>query len=481
MPDQPLYRSQVLDHLGLVAGMFDELGIGDVIDQATQQDPQMRDLTVGEAGKAMVLNGLGFVNQALSLVPSFFHNKPTYQLMSPRVTSHQLNDDALGRALDTLYAYGVTELSTLLAASAAKRLGLGATYVHLDSTSFHVDGRYNGDDPPAEHVVHITQGSRRDHRPDLNQVMVALIVAHQAGIPVLMKPLSGNSSDAKSFAQTVSEHIQQVQSTYGTTYLVADSALYSAENLGILQDTHAKWITRVPATVNDAQVALAQADPDMMAPLKTGYRYQTLHATYGDVAQRWLLLYSEPRRLQAQRTVTTRWLKYSAKEVKAFPKLCRTDFACEADARQAVDTFENGLQYTALQEVITVRATPRYDKPGRPKADDIPRRDPSTTLKGLSPRRWRLVRRGWSKRVVLFWPRMNSIRPPLAPLEFFEAYQGQTTGRTRLPIPHKPRVSGRIALPQKARADYGPVDGHDGVFAGLCRVGVPHASGSPGS
>jgi hypothetical protein len=36
MPDQRMYRSQVLDHLGLVAGIFDELGIGDVIDQATQ-------------------------------------------------------------------------------------------------------------------------------------------------------------------------------------------------------------------------------------------------------------------------------------------------------------------------------------------------------------------------------------------------------------------------------------------------------------
>ena len=40
MPDHPTYRSQVLDHLGLVAGMFDELGIGDVIDQATHQDPE---------------------------------------------------------------------------------------------------------------------------------------------------------------------------------------------------------------------------------------------------------------------------------------------------------------------------------------------------------------------------------------------------------------------------------------------------------
>ncbi len=117
------YRSQTLDHLGLVAGMFDELGIGDVIDKATQQNPEMRDLTVGEAVKAMVLNGLGFINQTLYLVPRFFQNKPTSRLIAPRVIPAQLNDDALGRALDTLYDYGVTALYSLIAATAAKRLG----------------------------------------------------------------------------------------------------------------------------------------------------------------------------------------------------------------------------------------------------------------------------------------------------------------------------------------------------------------------
>ena len=86
--------------------MFDELGIGEILDQATHQNPDMRDLTVGEAVKAMVLNGLGFINHALDLVPRFFDTKPTYQLVSPRVTSHQLNDDALGRALDTLMPMG---------------------------------------------------------------------------------------------------------------------------------------------------------------------------------------------------------------------------------------------------------------------------------------------------------------------------------------------------------------------------------------
>jgi transposase len=117
------YRSQIFDHLGLVAGLVDELGMGDVIDQATPQHPELRDLTVGEAVNAMVLNGLGCINQALDLVPRCFQHKPTSRLMAPRVAPEQLNDDALGRALDTLDDDGVTALYRLMAATAAMRLG----------------------------------------------------------------------------------------------------------------------------------------------------------------------------------------------------------------------------------------------------------------------------------------------------------------------------------------------------------------------
>jgi transposase len=371
LPKPPLYRTQVLDHLGLVAGMFDELGIGDVIDQATHQNPEMRDLTVGEAVKAMVLNGLGFINQALYLVPRFFQHKPTSRLISLRVTPEQLNDDALGRALETLYAAGVTELYSLIAATAAQRLGLAPRFAHLDSTSFHVDGRYNSDEEPDEHVIHITRGYSRDQRPDLNQVMLDLIVEHQAGIPVLMKPLSGNSSDATDFGQIIADHMAQLQITYGLTYLVADSALYSAENLQKLAETRTKWITRVPATLREAQAVLAQADPQTMAPLTEEYRYQVVPSTYGGVEQRWVLIHSEPRQPQAQRTVDKQLRLHSEQEVKAWKKLCGTPFACEADARQALAVFEQGLQATVLHS-STVHATPRYGTRGRPRPSAPP-------------------------------------------------------------------------------------------------------------
>jgi transposase len=364
-PQPPSYRTQILDHLGLVAGMFEELGITEVIDQATQQDPAMRIVTAGQAVKAMVLNGLGFINQQLYLVPHFFQNKPISRLIAPGIQASHLNDDTLGRALDTLYAYGVTELYSLIAATAARRLGLTPTFSHLDTTSFHVDGRYNSHEAPDEQVVHITPGYSRDHRPDLNQVMLELIVEHQAGIPVLMKPLSGNSSDAQEFGQVIQDHLAQLHTTYGATYLVADSALYSADNLQKLAETQLRWITRVPATLAEAQAVLAQADPQTMAPLREGYRSRVVTSTYGGVAQRWVLIYSEPRQPHAQRTVDKQWHKHSEQEVKAFKTLCRTAFACEADARQALARLAHDLRATYVVQ-STIHPLPHYAKRGRP-------------------------------------------------------------------------------------------------------------------
>jgi Domain of unknown function (DUF4277) len=88
------YWSQVLDPLGLVAGLVDALGIGDVLDQATHQNPAMRALTGGEAGKAMGLNGLGVIHHARSLGPRGFHKKPPDRRIAPRVAPAQLKDDA---------------------------------------------------------------------------------------------------------------------------------------------------------------------------------------------------------------------------------------------------------------------------------------------------------------------------------------------------------------------------------------------------
>lgn len=104
------YRSQLLDPLGLVAGICDERSIREVLDQAPQPDPALRMVTVGTAVKAMVRNGLGCVNPPLDVVPMFFQHKPLHRLMAPSIDATHLHADPLGRALDPLDAAGVPEL-----------------------------------------------------------------------------------------------------------------------------------------------------------------------------------------------------------------------------------------------------------------------------------------------------------------------------------------------------------------------------------
>jgi hypothetical protein len=108
-----------------------------------------------------------------------------------------------------------------------------------------------------------------------------------------------------------------------------------------------------------------------MLRLKTGYRSQPLRSTYAGIEQRWLLIYSEPRCVQVKGTMRTQWLKPSEQETRAFRKLCRTDFACEADAPTAVNTFENKVSALTLHEVA-IRPLLHSEQPGRPQQGEVP-------------------------------------------------------------------------------------------------------------
>jgi len=59
-------RTLPLDHLGLVAGVFDLLDIADLIDDRIPKIGN-HNLEHSEIIKAMILNGLGFVGQRLYL------------------------------------------------------------------------------------------------------------------------------------------------------------------------------------------------------------------------------------------------------------------------------------------------------------------------------------------------------------------------------------------------------------------------------
>ncbi|AFY71862.1 hypothetical protein Pse7367_3629 [Thalassoporum mexicanum PCC 7367] len=66
-----------LDHLGIVAGLIDEMGLVDCINNSVGRHPK-EIVSPGQVVKAMILNGLGFVSAPLYLFEQFFVGKATF-------------------------------------------------------------------------------------------------------------------------------------------------------------------------------------------------------------------------------------------------------------------------------------------------------------------------------------------------------------------------------------------------------------------
>jgi transposase len=193
METPPNLQVYDLGHLGLVARVLDRIRLVETVDRLVGPRPGEK-VSTGMALKAALLNALGFVASPLYLFGHFFQGKPTEHLLGPGVTPDLLNDDRMGRMLDTLYAAGVTEMFLEVAREARQAFPFPVRTLHADATSFHVHGQYEGLGEEMG-AIRVTYGYSRDHRPDLKQWVMNLVCADTGGIPLLFAPGDGNQSD----------------------------------------------------------------------------------------------------------------------------------------------------------------------------------------------------------------------------------------------------------------------------------------------
>jgi transposase len=64
-------KVEKIDHLGIVAGIVDSIGIGEIINNLLGSEPGEK-VSAGQVVKAMILNGLSMVSQPLYMFPKFF-------------------------------------------------------------------------------------------------------------------------------------------------------------------------------------------------------------------------------------------------------------------------------------------------------------------------------------------------------------------------------------------------------------------------
>jgi len=360
-----------IDHLGIVAGIIDSIGIVEIINELIGVEKSEK-VSAGQVVKAMIINGLGFVSKPLYMFPQYFETIACEHLIGTGVKPEYLNDDKLGRVMDKLFIKGLDTLFFIIALKAAQKFGVSLSTSHLDSSSIHVHGQYNtslpevifenqkvGNNQELEELeeleelavkspkeITITYGYSRDHRPDLKQFIIEMICSGDGDIPIFLKLASGNQADSSCFGQIAVEYQKQLEVN---SLMVADAALYTESNLKMMSEL--RWLCRVPLSIKAAKSLISTlAESEFIDSTIPGYTLASKIQNYAGIEQRWLVVQSQERKESDLHKLTQKITKAESKAVQDLKKLSQERFACEADAIKALSKLSKQFKYHQIHE-----------------------------------------------------------------------------------------------------------------------------------
>jgi transposase len=255
---------------------------------------------------------------------------------------------------------GTTQLFTAIALKAAKKFQVEMNSVHLDSSSISVEGAYKtcqeksqdietDSSYPADEMkaIKIVHGYSRDKRPDLKQFIIDTIVSGDGDVPLYLKIDDGNADDKSVFVARLKEFKNQW--TFDGI-CVADSALYTAENLSAMAGM--KWITRVPLSIKSAREKISAIDDkDWESAQIKGYKIAAVTSEYANIKQRWIVVESDIRKQAALKKIAQQVEKQLESASSSLRKLFRQEFACIADAEIAIKRLSDTWKYHQITEI----------------------------------------------------------------------------------------------------------------------------------
>jgi len=372
------FSSVHIGHLGLIADKIDALGLTELIDSRLPiSEAHGAKVSHGERVAAMILNGLGFIDTRLYLFPEFLSDKPLDRLLNRPVEAEWFNDDASGRCLDAIAAYGVTKLFTELSVTIGKARGLLGKSTHIDTTTLSLFGDYecpvSNDTPEVDD--HSTpwpkQGYAKSGRHDLKQMVLLLATTGAANFPLWMESHSGNASDQATLpaaAVKIREFCKKLADAPDFIY-VGDSAIYA----NILQHSDdMRWISRAPEKVKEVRALVSTPEPDITwVKLANGYSYYATTSDYKDVKQRWIMFFSEAAYHRESKALDKKIKKEEEVQNKAWWHLSNLIFTCRDDATNQAEMQKKTLKLHGV--TFAVVEEKKHPSKGRPKAGDLPK------------------------------------------------------------------------------------------------------------
>lgn len=166
-----------------------------------------------------------------------------------------INDDRIGRALDSLYDADRSSMLTEIVVGAVKEFDINMDEFHNDSTTITFFGEYLdaiGDNKRGKPSLKITYGKNKDHMPDLKQLLWTLTTSDDGCVPVHYMTLDGNTSDTNTHIDMWNA-VEKIKGGPEFIY-VADSKLCVEKVLKYINGKGGEFITILPATrIEDRQ------------------------------------------------------------------------------------------------------------------------------------------------------------------------------------------------------------------------------------
>ena len=251
--------------LAVTSWVLDSIDLIGIVNSRVRWGPSQCKVAPGDAVKAMIMAMvMGAYRPALENVAGRYTGQPMELYFESVDDPSLLDPDMLARTLTKLHEADAVQLFATVSAALRARWGIETAAVHSDTTSVSVEGRYeNGYDKDGNHLVadedgramvdpvdtmHITHGFSKDHRPDLKQFMEGTAV-NQDGIPLIAKPLDGNTADSE-WNRMALDLLKQTLVDEKIVY-VADSKLINDPLVTSMMDDQVRFLSRCLASFND--------------------------------------------------------------------------------------------------------------------------------------------------------------------------------------------------------------------------------------
>ncbi len=264
VPSRQSYRMTQLP-LAVTSWILDSIDFIGIVNSRVKWDPSQCKVAPGDAVKAMIMTMvMGSYRPALENVAGRFSGQPMELYFESVSDPSQLDPDMLARTLTKLHKADAPQIFASVSVALRARWGIKTVAAHSDTSSVSVEGRYeNGYDEDGNHLtiddegkagvdpidtMHITHGFSKDHRPDLKQFMDGSVV-NQDGIPIISRPLDGNTADSE-WNKMALDLLRQTLIDEKIVY-VADSKLVNEPLVGSMMKDRIRFLSRCPANFDD--------------------------------------------------------------------------------------------------------------------------------------------------------------------------------------------------------------------------------------